>query len=283
MKLKPFRYHLPDKLDDALSLLESKSEDAALYAGGTELLLLMKLRMAEYSDIVGLRRIPGLQRIERQGCVLSIGAMATHACIAGNPEVRENCPALAQLCGSIGNPRVREAGTLGGNLCFAEPRADPPVLLAALGAEVVLHSAQGARSVPADDFIVAPLETVCKPNEVLTEIRVPLDADGAVCVRVEQANHSLATAALTSSPQPRLRLGYGAGVPLALPRTEDYLASTMPNPDFAQLSELIKFEIAEVEVVDDADAGEIYRRNLMLVAVQRAVRQAIGASGTDNV
>lgn len=277
MRPRPFNYHRPESLADALALLETIGEEAAPYAGGTELLLLLKLRLADYSDLVGLKRIAGLDSITRDGDVLSIGAMATHARIAASEPVRGHCPALARLCGSIANVRVRAAGTLGGNLCFAEPRADPPVLLAALGAELVLESAAGKRTEPADGFVVGPLETRRKANELLTEIRIPLNGQTAVCARIEQGDHSLACAALAIGRHTRLRLGYGAGVALRFPEVEAYLARTAPDPDRNRLAELIDARIAAADVDGDADAGETYRRHLMGVAARRAVMDACEA------
>jgi CO/xanthine dehydrogenase FAD-binding subunit len=122
----PFTYHRPAKVEDAVALLARYGDDAAPYAGGTELLLAMKMGFAQYDHLVDLKRVPELRGVALRGNVLSVGALARHAEIASDDAVREAVPALAKLCGEIANPRVRSAGTIGGNLCFAEPRADPP-------------------------------------------------------------------------------------------------------------------------------------------------------------
>lgn len=275
---RPFAYHQPKELEGALSLLSDLGDQAAPYAGGTELLLMLKLRLAEFTDLVNLKRIEGLNRIHASPTALSVGALATHAEIARDALVRRLCPALAELCGSIGNARVRAAGTLGGNICFAEPRADPPVLLGALGARYVLRSVRGTRMADADGFAIGPFETRRENDEVLTEILIPLNGSKAVCARIEAGSHSLATAALVTGEATVLRLGYGAGAPFALAAAQSYLAGTWPSPDHRRLKEIVENETADLEVAGDVEAGEAYRRHLMTVAVARAVRAALSAA-----
>ncbi len=130
MRPDPFTYHQPKSLAEASSLVAELGDGAAFYAGGTELLLLMKMQLAGYKHLVNLKKIDGLRTIVVEHDRLVVGALATHNDIALNPTVSKHCPSLSRLCGEIANIRVRVAGTIGGNLCFAEPRADPPVLLA---------------------------------------------------------------------------------------------------------------------------------------------------------
>src|SRR5690625_3696000 len=253
MHPKAFNYHQPRELSEALTLLDELGEAGTPYAGGTELLLMLKLRMVEYDDLINLKRIGGLDGIEVEDGVLSIGALTTHARIAADELVQTHCPALATLCGSIANARVRAAGTIGGNICFAEPRADPPVLLAALKASYVLNSTNGARVMPADGFILGPFETRREENEVLTAIEIPLDGRQAYCARIEAGNHSLATAALSIGPETVLRLGYGVGAPLTLRRTEVYLSESLPAPDILEVKEMVSAETREVDVPGDIE------------------------------
>lgn len=277
MHPKAFNYHQPRELSEALTLLDELGETGTPYAGGTELLLMLKLRMVEYDDLINLKRIGGLDGIEVKDGVLSIGALTTHARIAADELVQAHCPTLAMLCGSIANARVRAAGTIGGNICFAEPRADPPVLLAALKARYVLNSTNGSRVMPADGFILGPFETRREENEVLTAIEIPLDGRRAYCARIEAGNHSLATAALAIGPETVLRLGYGVGALLSLRETEAYLAESLPEPDIPKVKEIVEAETREVDVPGDIEAGEAYRRHLMGVAVARAVLGVLAA------
>ena len=171
---RPFEYLRPETLDGALAALAGR-DDAIPYAGGTELLLVLKMHLAEYSVLIDLKRLPEMRNIAVVDGALHIGAIATHATIARDPLVKDMAPALADLCGSIANPRVRAAGTIGGNLCFAEPSADPPTLLAAMNATLHLVSTRGARTVLADEFIKGPLQTTRADDEILLRVEIPGD------------------------------------------------------------------------------------------------------------
>lgn len=277
MRLSALEYHQPVTLDAAVEVLAHHEGIAAPIAGGTELLLLMKLGLADHEHLVNLKRIPELAGIAVDGGALSIGALATHDSIASSQTVRETVPALAELCGSIANARVRNSGTLGGNLCFAEPRADPPVLLAALGAVVDLYSAHGARRLPVEAFILAPMTTALEASEILTGIRAPVRSAGVGCVRMAHGSHSLATAAVVLGDPPRAWVGHGGGM-APLEHTAALLASgeRMPNGD--TLDRALSADIAQMEIVSDIDAGEDYRRHLVAVAARRAVAQAFDAA-----
>src|SRR6478609_2098528 len=146
MLLSPFRYHRPRHLAAAHELLARYGDDAAVYAGGTELLLAMKARVLRYSDLIDLKHIEQLGDIRHKAGHMVIGALVSHFRLATDPLMVTMLPAYAALSNNIANIRVRVAGTLAGNLCFAEPHADPPALLAALGASVTLVSAEGSRS-----------------------------------------------------------------------------------------------------------------------------------------
>ncbi|HEX5500369.1 MAG TPA: FAD binding domain-containing protein, partial [Thermomicrobiales bacterium] len=134
--LAPFDYHRPQTLAETAALLRALGDAAAIYAGGTELLPLMKDGLIEASHLIDIKGIPGLSEIEWNGDHggLRIGALATHRAIERSPLVREHLPALADLEANVANVRVRAAGTIGGNCCFAEPHSDPATLLVALDA-----------------------------------------------------------------------------------------------------------------------------------------------------
>jgi aerobic carbon-monoxide dehydrogenase medium subunit len=170
--LDDFRLHRPVTLDAALALRAELGEGAALYAGGTELLLAMKLGMLSYDDLIDVKRLGELRGIERREGAVRIGAGVTHRELEGLADV----PALAALERSVANVRVRAAGTLGGNLAFAEPHADPPALLTALGARVDLAGAEGTRELAIDDFILGAYETALAEDEIMTAIVVPTGA-----------------------------------------------------------------------------------------------------------
>jgi carbon-monoxide dehydrogenase medium subunit len=174
MALPAFSVHQPAKVREAVELLGELREAAAVYMGGTELLLLMKLGLAGPSHLVDCKRIEELRRLEVDGDRLSIGAAVSHRQVELSPMVRDHLPALAELETRIANVRVRNIGTLCGNLCFAEPHSDPATLLIALDAEMEIASAAGLRRLPLEDFIVGPLQTALEPGELVTRVLVPL-------------------------------------------------------------------------------------------------------------
>jgi carbon-monoxide dehydrogenase medium subunit len=169
-----FEYHKPGTVKEALDLLGKNKDDAKLLAGGHSLLPAMKLRLARPAHLVDLAKVPGLTGIKEDGGSLAIGAMTTHWAIESSPVVKSKCPVLAQAAGMIGDPMVRNLGTIGGSLAHADPAADYPASIIALGAEMVAEGPKGKRTIKADDFFKGLLTTALAPDEILTEVRVPV-------------------------------------------------------------------------------------------------------------
>ena len=163
-----FTYHRASGLRQATNMLE-KFEEPKLLAGGQTLLPTMKLRLASPKNIVDLGAIEGLAEIELRGRSLVIGAMTRHADVASSPVVQENLPALAALAGMIGDPAVRNRGTIGGSISNNDPAADYPAALVGLGATV--HTTK--REVAADSFFTGMFETALDPTEIVTSVRFP--------------------------------------------------------------------------------------------------------------
>ena len=171
-----FEYHSPATVKEALDLLGKHKDDAKLLAGGHSLLPAMKLRLARPAHLVDLRKVPGLTGIKEEGGVLVIGAMTTHYALESSAVVKSKCPVLAQTAAMIGDPMVRNMGTLGGSLAHADPAADYPATIIALGAEMVAEGPKGKRTIKADDFFKGLLTTALAEDEILTEVRVPVAA-----------------------------------------------------------------------------------------------------------
>jgi carbon-monoxide dehydrogenase medium subunit len=171
--LQPFRLHEPTSVSEASALLAQYGESARLYAGGTELLLVMKEGLLHYERLINIKTIPNLAgwRFDDDG--LRIGAATTHRMLERSAEVRSRFPALARLEAHVANVRVREVGTLGGNLCFAEPHADPGTLLLVYDASVRLERRGNTRTLPVEQFFVGPFEVALEEDELLTDILVP--------------------------------------------------------------------------------------------------------------
>ena len=176
-----FDYHTPGTVKEALDLLGKYKDDAKLLAGGHSLLPAMKFRLARPAHLVDLRKVPGLSGIKEEGGMLVIGAMTTHWAVESSPLVKAKCPVLAQTAAQIGDPMVRNIGTIGGSLTHADPAADYPATIIALNAEMVVEGPKGKRTIKVDDFFKSLMTTAVGPDEILTEVRVPVCGANVGC------------------------------------------------------------------------------------------------------
>ncbi|HEY7706117.1 MAG TPA: xanthine dehydrogenase family protein subunit M [Gaiellaceae bacterium] len=176
MRPAEFDYHAPTSLEEALTLL-AEDEGSRPLAGGQSLIPLLKLRLALPSALVDLRRIPGLDEISANGG-LTLGARATHRSVAESDAVRSGWPALAELAAQLGDPQVRNCGTIGGSISHADPAADYPTMLKALGATVTAKGPDGERTLAADDFFQGVFATALETGELVTSVTVPALAAG---------------------------------------------------------------------------------------------------------
>ena len=173
-----FEYFSPQSVKEAIGLLEKHGDDAKILAGGHSLLPIMKLRLAQPKVIVDIGRISGLSGIKADGQKVAIGALTTHDAIERDAVLKEKCPLLAETAAVIGDMQVRNRGTIGGSAAHADPAADYPAALLALGAEIVAIGPKGTRTIPAGEFFVEMLTTALRPTEIITELRVPVLARG---------------------------------------------------------------------------------------------------------
>ena len=170
--LRRFRLEEPQSVAETSELLGRFGDSAKIYAGGTELLLAMKEGLVQYERLINVKRL-GLNQISAENGAVKIGALCTHHELELSPAIQQRLPSLLKLEHNVANVRVRQAGTIGGNLCFAEPHADPGTLLMALGATMVAETGNAKREIAAEEFFVDAYETSLTADEVLTEIRVP--------------------------------------------------------------------------------------------------------------
>jgi carbon-monoxide dehydrogenase medium subunit len=168
-----FEYHAPTSVQEALGLLGKLKDDAKLLAGGHSLIPMMKLRLAQPKHLIDLRKVPGLAGIKDDKGTIVIGAMTTHWQVESSPILREKCPIVSDTAGIIGDPAVRNLGTIGGSLAHADPAADMPATVIALGAEFVCEGPKGRRTVTVDDWFQGLMATAVREDEILVEIRVP--------------------------------------------------------------------------------------------------------------
>jgi aerobic carbon-monoxide dehydrogenase medium subunit len=169
----PFDYVPAESAAHAIGLLGEHGDDAKLLAGGHSLLPMMKLRLAAPGVLIDIGRLADLAGISTDGDDLVIGATARHADLAASALVQAEAPLLAHSAAQVGDPQIRHRGTIGGSLAHADPAADLPMALLALGGSVQLEGPAGTRRVAADDFFAGFFETAMAPDELLTEVRVP--------------------------------------------------------------------------------------------------------------
>ncbi len=285
--LPPFDLHRPSSLEEALDLLARYGDDAVLMNGGTELLLLLKLGLAEYGHIVDLKGIPELTLLASDDGVLRIGAGVTHFDLERAAEVRSGWPALADMERMVANVRVRAAGTLGGNLAFSDPHSDPATFLLASEAAVVVRGREGSRELPLGAFLQGPYETALAPVEVLTEVRVPAPPPGARVVHAKIAFHERPAATVTCLArveggrvtEARVAVGSVGPRPVRATEAERLLAGVDPRaPAEAGLDAAGEAAAAAAGATADANGSADYKRALVAVLVRRTFTRALAAA-----
>ena len=177
MYASSFEYYRARSLSDAQKLLAAHP-GAKLLAGGHSLLPLLKLRLAAPTALVDIGRVPELRGIARTGDVIRIGAMTTHAELAGSAELRRSAQALAEAAAAVGDPAVRNRGTIGGNVAHADPASDLPTVLVALGGRIVASGSKGERAIPSEEFFTGIMTTALLEDEILVAVEVPASGRG---------------------------------------------------------------------------------------------------------
>jgi len=260
--LPRFTIHQPASLVEASDMLRSLGEAACVYAGGTELLLAMKYAGLRYEHLVDVKTVPGLNAIEDTPDGLRIGALATHRAIESSPLVHSRLPALAELEAHVANPRVRCAGTLGGNLCFAEPHSDPATLLLCLDARLQTS----ARELSLQEFIVGPYEVALDPGELLRSVLIPWPEPGLRAHYRKVQLHErpmLGVALVLGEGQARVAIGSVSPTPRRSSQAEALLLE-------GRLDDAADALADEADLVDDLDGSAEYKRHLVRVELKRA-------------
>lgn len=285
MTLPPFDLHRPRSVEEATELVERYGEDAAFYCGGTELLLLLKLGFASFGHLVDLKQIEELEGVRAENGDLVIGAAVTHRELERSELVRERLPALATMERSVANLRVREVGTLGGNLCFSDPHSDPATFLLTLDAEVECRrGGAAARRIPIRDFVVGPYQTSLSEGEVLTSVRIPALPAGAAVAHAKFAFHERPTATVAcvarvvdgTVVEARVAVGSVGARPVRSPAAERVLTGMASHElDPVLLAEAGERAGEEAAPVDDATGSTEYKAQLVRVLVERTFREAV--------
>ncbi len=281
MTIRSFDLLQPQSLAEASDLLVKHGDDARPIAGGTTLVILMKQRAVYYPCLVDLQSIPGLDGISEERDGIRIGALATHRAVERSPVVRKSMPVVAEAFGKIGNVRVRQTASVGGNLAHADYRLDPPPALLALEAEVSIFGSKGCRAIPLRDFFRGMYETALEPGEILVDVKIPFMPEGSKAVYLKYSALSandwpcLGVAALLAKDNGRcreLRLALG-GVAMTPVLIDGLEFARGLNLSDAVVDEVLGKVDGQISPFSDLRGSEWYKRQMVRVFVKRAIAQ----------
>jgi carbon-monoxide dehydrogenase medium subunit len=283
--MHPFAYHEPATLPEAIARLgelRGRGDEATLIAGGTALTLLLKEGLVQPDHVVGLRGLAELTGIgPTAGGGLEIRALTTHRQAETSALVRAHCPALSETFASVATIRIRNQGTIGGNLVHADPAQDPPPMLLALAADVVLAGPAGERTVALDGFFVDYYETAIQDDEVLVAVRLPPLPTGARTAYVKylprsRSDYATASVAVVLDLDEdgrcrdlRVGVGAAAATPVRARVVEDALRGEVLTPGIVRdAAALID---PELDPLDDARGSATYKRAMTREWIERSI------------
>jgi len=276
-----FEYQRATSVDDALAKLAASNGSGKLLAGGHSLIPLMKLRLSEPQVLIDIGRISELSGIREKDGTIEIGALTVHQAVATSALIREQCPVVAEAASSIGDPQVRNRGTLGGSLAHADPSADYPAAMIAAGAEVIVKGANGSRSITAENCFLDLFTVDIAPDEIVTSVRLSLSRASAYAKLHQRASHFAivgvgATLDVSGGTIRSARVGLTGASSHAL-RLKKVEAALAGKPATAETIEAASRGVgADLEVVNaDLHASEEYRRAMVDVFTKRALLGAL--------
>ena len=285
MKPARFRYLRAASVNDALQAL-ADNPDAQILAGGQSLIAMMNLRLVKPACLIDINRISNIGHIDEEGDGVAIGALARHNDVKHSPLVQARCPLLTEAYDSIAHHTVRNRGTLGGNLCHADPSSETPAVMIAVGATLELYCVHGKREVGAEDFFLGAYETARRQDEMLTKIRIPgRGADGWAFDEISNRHGDFAIAVIATT----LRLAKGrceaarvvaSGVGEHAVRLKSAEEALIGGPiDNARLDAAAAAARDEVDPHSDTHADAAYRRDAIAALTRRTVRRAAERCG----
>ena len=261
-----FAYHRPTTLRQAVNLL-AKTEDAKLLAGGHSLIPVMKLRLAKPTAIIDLSRVEGLSGVELKGRSVVIGAMTKHNDVANSPVLKDAFPALASVPDSIGDPQVRNVGTIGGSIANNDPNADYPAACLGLGATIITNK----RRIEADEFFTGMFETALAPDEIITKVQFPIARKAAYQKFKHPASGFALVGVFVAKRSSEIRVavtGAGANGVFRVTSFEEALKKRFAAKSLEGLT------VSPDGLNSDIHAGADYRAHLIGVLARRAVAAA---------
>ena len=278
-----FDYVAPATLEEALALLEEHGDEAKILAGGHSLIPMMKLRFAEPETLIDINNIPGLAYIKEDNGYLCIGAMTREADLENSDLIHSKYPIFTDASKLIADPQVRNMGTIGGNIAHGDAANDHPAVMLALRAEVVIAGSGGTRTVPIDEFFHGFYMTAIEPNEILTELRMPIPTgrSGSAYHKLERKVGDYATAGVAvqisvDSSGTCTYVGIGLtnvnATPLRAARSEEALLGTQLTD--ADIAKAAQYASEDCNPSSDLRGSEEYKRAMVAVLVKRIVNKA---------
>jgi aerobic carbon-monoxide dehydrogenase medium subunit len=279
--IRSFELLQPRSVDEAIELLIKHGDEARPIGGGTTLIILMKQRALHYPYLVDLQSIRGLDQISRESDGVSIGALATHRSVELSPLIRQAFPALTEAFSKIGNVRVRQTASVGGNLAHADYRLDPPPPLLVLGAVVNATGPNGSRSIPIKNFFRGLYETALEPGELIIDLKIPFMPPNSKAVYLRYSSLSgndwpcLGVAALAIRQdgrfqELRLALGGVAATPLFVQGLDLVKDQSVDDSVIDKLLDVVDEQISPSS---DLRGSEWYKRKMVRVFVKKAILQ----------
>jgi len=258
--LPPFELERPTSVAELVAII---NDDALPYCGGTELLLAMKMGLLRPRTLVDVKSVAALSGVRLEGGRIVIGASTSHAAVAASDIVARHLPLLKRVENGVGNARVRAQGSIGGNLCFAEPRSDITTVLAALDATVTLMSSRGTRQVDVADFLLGAYWVDREPDELLTEISIPITeeqvAGHGAYLKLQTSERP--TVGVVALRRPNgIRVGIGAV-------SEKPLIVDLEHADGIDYDSMVD----SLEPVADLAGSVLYKKHVATVYVERAL------------
>ena len=281
--LPPFRILNANSVTDAVKELRRLGDEAKIYAGGTELLILLRHNLIQTKYLLNIKPIGELNSIRRENGAVSIGASITHRRLEVDPTIREMLPMLAGAESQVANIRVRSQGTIGGNLCFNDPHSDPATVLLVHDATVHIAGADGRKQLPLQQFLVGMYSTALAPDELLVSVDVPRlpVAFGSSYLRIHRLQRPTlgvaAAASLRDKTLARVRLAVGCVGPKAVRLTdlEEKLVGTDANAFDETIDESKSYLSKLLDPIDDLLGSADYKIYITGVLLKRALQQAV--------
>jgi carbon-monoxide dehydrogenase medium subunit len=283
-----FEYLRPNTIPEAITLLQQHGEDAKILSGGQSLIPMMKLRIARPGYLIDINRISGLSYIKEADGFLKIGGLTREAELEASPLIRSKYPILIDTAHVIADPQVRNLATVAGNLAHGDPANDHPATMLALDAQVVATGPGGERVIPIEEFFLSLFSTALQPDEILTEIRIPLALphSGGAYFKLERKVGDFATAAVAAqvtldSSGAVQKVGIGltnvGPTPIKVQKAENFLRGK--KLDEANIRQVAQLAADDAQPSSDLRGPAEYKKGLIKELAKRALARAAERAG----